>query len=142
MLHTRTLIEFFYPKNPRRTDINITCFISSNSTTCRKLQILKKQIEVHVLHITDWRDSIIRSKSNRADIQRPDWNKENGKIFNCLIKLLEDLSNRLTSPWSEALKNLKNVSEGRFKNGSKYNWPKELGEEKDVKTYLQNLIVK
>ena len=142
LLHARALIEFFYPDSYRKTDINITRFIASNSSCMSYLINLKKSIEVHVLHITDWRDSVIREKSNRVDIQRKEWNKENKKIFDRLIKLLEDLSNKLTFPWNEALKSLGNASEERFRKGPYFNWPKNLGEKEYVKEYLQNLITK
>lgn len=142
LLHARALIEFFYPDNysKRETDINITRFIALNSSCENDLINLKRAIEVHVLHMTDWRDPSIREQSSRVDIQRKEWDKENKEIFDRLIRLLEDLSNRLTFPWNEALKSLKNASEERFKKGACFNWPKNLGEKENVKKYLQNLI--
>ncbi|MDO8886189.1 hypothetical protein [Candidatus Oleimmundimicrobium sp.] len=142
LLHTRTLIEFYWPNQSRSTDINISLFTSPKTldkSNYADLIRLKRPIEVHVLHLTIWRDTSCRSQSDNDDTQRPDWNKVNGKIFDDLIRALEELSNNLPDLWNKAFKRLKEASESRFKQGANFNWPDELGEKGKVKEYLQNL---
>lgn len=139
LLHTRTLIEFYWSSQPRPTDLSINQFVTLSDRSYTELIKLKKPIEVHVLHLTSWRDTQHRTQSNKTDVQRPDWNKVNGEIFSYLDQALKESSNTLPNPWQTAFRKLSEAAKSRFTNGSNFEWPSELGEKKDVIGYLQKL---
>ena len=126
LLHTRTLIEFYWPSNPQPTDITHSYFSSVNGSKYKELRLLKRPIDVHIMHLTAWRDPLVRE--GVKDVERPDFNKINGQIFSWLVDALKELSTNLTNPWGQALKSLCEASRQRFEKGVDYDWPSCFGE--------------
>ena len=137
-LHTRSLIDFYWPVNLRPTDINISDFVAPDVSNYSELIELKKKIEVHTLHLTSWRDPQYREGGGN-DVQRPNWNEENGKVFGWLTAALKETSIKVPDAWATALNSLYEASIERFDKGPDYTWPKELGERTDIESYLDKL---
>jgi len=147
LLHARTLIEYYLPLNSkkRETDLHISDFLpnfSMDNDRSKELEEIKKQIEVHILHLTKWRDSQYR-KGGDDRVQRPDWNDVNNKIFGLLTEPLEGAVKNLPDSWEnhswkedfkklkEDFKKLAEATKGRFEKGSLYNWP-DFGGKEDI----------
>jgi hypothetical protein len=87
--HARSLIDF-YTKAKGGTDITLGDF---NNLTLDKhladdLLKYKKPIEVHLLHLTSWRDPDFRtlhSTGSAARNYRPNWNNKASKIAELII---------------------------------------------------------
>ena len=76
LLHARSLIKFYRNNGRKKTDILLGDFeISINPSLEVKLERYEKPIEVHLLHLTDWRDCEYRdlhSTDDGAKRFRPD----------------------------------------------------------------------
>lgn len=136
-VHTRTLLEFFQGSS-KTTDIQLASllknpkdknkfkqFIDGNNL----LKNLKKQIEVHCLHMTFHRDENYRRKnanykdnSKQQEVQRRDFNNINSKIFDEMIKLLNLLRNHIHDKYRQNICDLIKMSTTRYKKGSGVDW--------------------
>lgn len=137
-LHTRSLIGFYWPNQPNLTDLNSSHFVTPDPSKYSDLIALKRPIEVHELHVTSWRDRQYR-QSGPTNVQRPDFDEVDSKIFGWLAKALRELITNTTPPWDKALQQLHKASEERFDKGASYDWPKDLGEKEDIENYLNVL---
>src|ERR1700690_1141748 len=93
MVHGRALINF-YTNHGGPTDIllkNFGCVI--DSWTERRLAELRRPIEVHLLHITNWRDTGYRlAYSTDFQTYRYDWNREASRMVALLHRALRSAS--------------------------------------------------
>lgn len=149
LLHARSLIDFYTvtrtkknKKGPRPTDILLCDFqkLSIGSDLVDSLLAYKTSIEVHLLHLTDWRDCGYRAKhatGNNAKADRKDWDKEVKPLVERILEALEDAANNPSS-WRRPFQDLHKACTTRYRDQS-YQWPKELGEKADVDQYLQRL---
>ena len=143
LLHARSLIKFYRNAKGRHdTDIILSDFgvKSVSARLSRELQKFENPIEVHLLHLTDWRDSDYRSHNTSeagATRGRPDWNHEATLIVESLLEAL-DYASQQAGDWSQPFKELYRASGERYRNKS-FSWPANLSEKEDVKQYLQSL---
>lgn len=141
LLHARSLIDFYTKCQPAgSTDILLCDFsISIDQKLSEKLAKFKKPIEVHLLHLTDWRDREYRDLHaiNNAQKDRPDWNHEAISIVNLVFDALKDVSEH-GGNWQPAFKDLYDSSTARFRE-KLYAWPTYLCEKSDVEQYLKGL---
>ncbi|MFI5073221.1 MAG: hypothetical protein ACHP8A_20315 [Terriglobales bacterium] len=139
LLHSRSLIDF-YTKTPQpgSTDIFLRDFgVSVNSKIHQQLEQYKKPIEVHLLHLTDWRDPAHRNlhaTGQQGNRQRTDWDSQASLIVESILDALKYVSEQ-SSSWQIPFKDLYDASTGRFRDNS-YGWPANLGEWEDVEKYL------
>jgi hypothetical protein len=138
LLHARALISF-YTNRGRGTDIllkNFDCMI--DPWTEHQLAENRRPIEVHVLHVTNWRATSYRSAhSTDFTTYRPDWNREAAKIVALLHKALRYVSKQ-PGDWQAPFKALYDASRKRYSHKSSV-WPKHLGEKVDIIRYLDSL---
>jgi hypothetical protein len=140
LLHARSLIDFYTKSSqPTSTDIVLCDFggPSVNSKIHQQLEQYKKPIEVHLFHLTDWRDPAHRNLlaiGQQGNRQRPDWDKEAIQIVHLILDALKYVTGQPGS-WQIPFKNLYDSSTGRFQDKS-YSWPANLGEWEDVEKYL------
>ena len=141
LLHARSLIDFYTNNQKRKEDICLSDFkVPINQTLCGKLETYKKPIEVHLLHLTDWRDSDYRRGRQTgagANKARPDWNHETTSIVELVFEALEDVSKQ-NGAWQQPFCTLYAASTKRYRNKS-YDWPRDLCEKPNVDQYLKNL---
>jgi hypothetical protein len=144
LLHARSLIDFYTKQSPRSTDIVLSRFSNSlaiNSTLTSYLEDGKHPIEVHLLHLTDWRDVSHRTNNaNTADgltRGRPDWNVENAVIVSKLIEALKEVSQQ-QSQWQKPFTELHSAVVARLADGAS-EWPVNLRERQEVESYLVGL---
>jgi hypothetical protein len=143
LAHARLLIDF-YTKKASGTDIVLADFgLPAISTTMKKELIrYKKPIEVHLLHLTTWRDVPYRRQERKtpdgAERQRVDWNRHNSKIVDRLIRALEIASKPKGASWREPFYLLHRSAKAILANPAA-GWPKELGEKRDMTAYLASL---
>ncbi len=141
LLHARLLIDFYTKYQKPSTDILLYDFgLSIDLKLCAELATYKIPIEVHLLHLTDWRDRDYRdSHATGKDVKRarPDWNHDAILISNLVFDALKDVSNQGTK-WQQPFRRLHDASTERYRNKS-YNWPAELCEKTDVEDYLKGL---
>ena len=137
LMHVRTLIEFYSPSNSARSsDINMSIF---SSTRLRNLKSVKRQIEVHVLHLTAYRDTDYR-RDKPSNVQRPkDWTEVNMNVVEDLVEELKAFSDTVSDPWKVALLYLAYATQERLDKGAEYLWPSNLGEKHDVLKYISSL---
>jgi hypothetical protein len=140
LLHARTLIKFYRNVSNRPTDIILSDF--SVPSIGQSLDIGLKEhensIEVHLLHLTDWRDCDYRKQyaTGKHDTKdRRDWNRDTTLIVDLIFNALKDASNH-KSDWQQPFADLHGASTSRYRDKS-YDWPKNLGEKADVEQYLK-----
>jgi len=143
LAHARSLIDFYTKSPPRRDDITLGDFnLSLDQLLSADLAKYKKPIEVHLLHLTNWRDldfRTIHSTGSAATTDRPNWNSEASKIAELIIeKVLRKVSERGTAGWPLAFKALFGASSERYRN-KLFAWPTDLAEKSDVEQLLTRL---
>jgi hypothetical protein len=140
--HARSLIDFYTKDPPRRDDITLGDFnLSLDQPVSADLAKYKKPIEVHLLHLTNWRDLAFRTNRSGsvATTDRPNWNSEASKIAELIIeKALRNVSERRTTGWPLAFKALFEASSERYRN-KLFVWPTDLAEKSDVEQFLTRL---
>lgn len=140
--HARSLIDFYTKDPPRRDDITLGDFnLSLDQPLSADLAKYKKPIEVHLLHLTNWRDLAFRTNPSGsvATTDRPNWNGEASKIAELIIeKALREVSERRTTGWPLAFKALFEASSERYRN-KLFVWPTDLAEKSDVEQFLTRL---
>lgn len=143
LVHARSLIDF-YTKGPQGgTDITLGDFnLSLDQPLSADLAKYKRPIEVHLLHLTNWRDldfRTTRSTVSAATADRPNWNSEAREIAELIIeKALREVSVKGTTGWPLAFKALFEASRERYRNKS-FAWPTDLAEKSDVEQFLTRL---
>jgi hypothetical protein len=143
LAHARSLIDFYTKDSPRRDDITLGDFnLSLDQSLSADLAKYKKPIEVHLLHLTNWRDLAFRtqnSSGSAATTDRPNWNSEATKIAELIIeKALSKVSEQGTTGWPLAFKALFEASSERYRN-KLFAWPTDLAEKSDVEQFLTKL---
>lgn len=143
LVHARSLIKFYLNRKKDETDIVLSDFgVSVVQPICKQLEKYENPIEVHLLHLTDWRDYDSRMRhatGNYAKKYRPNWNKEVTNVVESVLEnALRTVSEQGTTGWPVAFKRLYDASTARYRNKS-YDWPPELGEKPDVEEFLGSL---
>jgi hypothetical protein len=139
LLHARSLIKFYKNVEGRDgTDILLKDFgVSISSPIERRLERRDKQIEVHLLHLTHYRDPKYRAAIANPRVQRPDWNKQTSKVAELILTALKNCS-KCPPRWAQAFARLHWACCELYRNKF-FEWPKELGNRKDVYAYLRRL---
>jgi hypothetical protein len=150
LMHSRSLIDFYTkpkakPKaksTPDSTDITLEDFgLPLDTSLYPGLEGYRRPIEVHLLHLTDWRDSAFRATDPKrsAATDRYDWNTELSTITESILETaLKDAANRGSKGWQLAFEALYQASIKRYRDKS-FQWPTELGEKADVYKFLTSL---
>ncbi len=139
LLQARSLIDFYTKCHARETDILLCDFggLSIEPVLKSTLEGYKKSIEVHLLHLTAWRDSDYRAKhsaSGQPNTMNRDWNKDIAPLIDNILAALKDASSK-TSPWARPFADLHAACDSRYRN-KLFPWPTHLGEKSDVEKYL------
>jgi hypothetical protein len=142
LLHARALIKFYKNIGGKRTDIKVADFgcaidVLHTSTLDKYLN----GIEVHLLHLTDWRDYAYRNahaKGTDANRARPDWDNCSARIVEDILTCLGNVSAPGNNLWPTAFRALHDASLARYKNKSS-DWPTNLAEKSHVEQYLISL---
>jgi hypothetical protein len=137
-VHARALINF-YTNHGGGTDILLKNFsVAIDSWTQTRLAELRRPIEVHLLHLTNWRATSYRlAYSKDSTTYRYDWNRETSRMVTLLHKALRFVSKQ-PGDWRAPFKELYDASRKRYSNKS-FVWPKTLGEKADIFRYLDSL---
>jgi hypothetical protein len=143
LAHARSLIDFYTKDQSSRTDITLEDFhLSVDPGLCADLVKYKKPIEVHLLHLTNWRDHDFRtlhSAGSAARAVRPNWNVEASKIVESILdKALKSVSEQGNTGWPIAFTSLFEASIARYRNKLSV-WPTDLAEKSDVDRFLGSL---
>jgi len=138
LLHARALIDF-YSNHGKPQDILLRNFGRSIAVGVEAALVLyKRPIEVHLLHITNWRDRGYRlAYSQSAATLRPDWNQKTSRLVRLLHSALRSAASA-PGDWRAPFKELYSASKNRCREKS-FVWPKHLGESSDVLEYLDSL---
>lgn len=139
LLHARSLIKFY--RNTKRGPIDIVLsdfkVPTIKHSLNRGLQDYENSIEVHLLHLTDWRDAGYRklhAKGKDATRDRRDWDKDSGSIVDLILETLKWVSQQ-SGAWQTPFSDLHSASAARYRDKA-YGWPPNLGEKSDVEQYL------
>lgn len=139
LLYARSLIEFYTKGSPeakprrgrprQATDIVIEDFGTGiGDGTYWVLVRIKTSIDVHLLHLTAWRDVDYRSDPNNA-LARPaaarlNWNREHSEIVGRINDALGEAATQATD-WTTPLESLHNAATGRLQDQD-FVWPANL----------------
>jgi hypothetical protein len=142
LLHARLLIDFYVKQcQSGSTDILLCDFgISIDQGRSNKLATYKHPIEVHLLHLADFRDYDYRTlhpTGRGATRGRPDWNQEAIPIVNLILDALKYASDQ-EGDWQRPFRDLHDAANMRYREKS-YVWPNDLREKPDVEQYLKAL---
>lgn len=139
LVHARSLIEFYGTRH-RPDDISLKDFgYTLDPNIERKLEVYRNPIEVHLFHLTYWRDSALRADSPNPQKIRYDWNTEAPLIVESILLALESVSKQ-HGDWERPFTSLYEASTGRYRSKT-YTWPSHLGEKADVEAYLRGLAL-
>lgn len=145
LMHSRALIEFYTkpPTQRRSTDILLGDFDGTviDTATATNLSNYKKPVEIHVLHLTAWRDVAQRTTHEGTAYARPNWNTEATKLARLLFDALDEAAqsaDTLSNGWHGPLLELHKATIGLY-NEIGFEWPKHLTEKLDVYSYLTSL---
>jgi hypothetical protein len=153
--YARSLLEFYSSvrhdlsktekttgwRKAKPTDIVLEDFDGSriDDTTVAQFAAYRAAIEVHLLHLTAWRDVDYRKQhangSEGQARQRFDWDSQAVQIAQEIIDALGVAANRMTD-WRTPFDFLHGVTDRRLTDPT-YEWPRELKEKADVDAYLQ-----
>jgi hypothetical protein len=101
----------------------------------------KKKVELHLLHLTEFRDIDFRSANGRKGrwpTERPNWDLEIRPLVEKLQDCLQSVSETAASnDWPRAFARLHEASTSRYKD--KTPWPSELTEYQNLVIYLKLL---
>jgi hypothetical protein len=139
LLHARALIDFYTKNGGGATDITLKKFNRAiDPGIARHLVDFKRPIEVHVLHLTNWRDISYRlGYSTDGSTLRRDWYRETSKLVTLLYRALRSASNK-TGDWQAPFKELYEASWNRYRDKLSM-WPKHLGEKVAISLHLDSL---
>ena len=143
LTRARSLIDFYTKSQPRSDDITLSDFnLSLDQSVSDELAKYKRPIEVHLLHLTNWRDLDFRtlhSTGSAPTTDRPNWNDEASKIAELIIdEALRKVSEQGTTGWPLAFKALFEASRERYRD-KLFTWPTDLAEKSDVEQFLTRL---
>ncbi|EUA09525.1 hypothetical protein I546_4157 [Mycobacterium kansasii 732] len=137
LIHARALIEFFMTADRRDTDIRLSDFdgLVIDQQRRGKLEKFKKPVEVHVLHLTAWRDVAYRAGNTKN--ARPYWDTEAIPLVELLLDALLDASAAAAakSKWERPFQQLHHAATNLLADCN-FAWPPHLTEKEDVMTYL------
>ncbi len=140
LLHARSLINF-YRSDGGKLDILLSDFrIPFDPALSAALEQYKNPIEVHLLHLTDWRDFDYRSRNTTgrgATRGRPDWNRDAIPIVSLIFEALKYVSQQV-GPWQRPFRDLHDAMLTRYQDKTSL-WPPNLCEKSDVDIYLAGL---
>ncbi|MGC2172048.1 MAG: hypothetical protein WA555_13565 [Candidatus Sulfotelmatobacter sp.] len=145
LLHARSLIKF-YTNNGQNSDILLRDF-DPNLTQWDSDQDLReyaKAIELHLLHLTAYRDDSFRANyptKQNLPTARLDWDVRAVPLIEKLHNCLKSVPVAVGGQWANAFTRLYDASIERYQNGSSQ-WPRELRELRElleVDNYLQGL---
>ena len=119
LLHARSLIKFYRDIKHGRTDIVLSDFRvpAIKPSLNRGLEDYEHSVEVHLLHVTDWRDAgyrKIHAKGTDATRTRRDWDTEAVSIVALIFETLRWVSQQSVA-WQPPFKELYNASTARYK---------------------------
>lgn len=142
LLHARSLIKFYTNVRRHETDITLSDFgiPSIDKQLGDALKDYEKSIEVHLLHLTDWRDIEYRELhviGNNATKDRQDWDRDAKPIVELIFESLECVS-RQGEKWHTPFKDLYDASMARYREKS-CAWPINLCGKSAVEQYLKGL---
>jgi hypothetical protein len=141
LLHARSLISFYLHPGSN-TDIILSDFgiRPLSATRTKRLERYKKPIDVHLMHLTAYRDYAYRrrylSSADVAARQRPNWNRHNAILIRELLEALR-VTARGAGQWKQPFTELHAAALARTT--SVVRWPKQLGEVSDVRRHIQGL---
>jgi hypothetical protein len=137
LLQARSLIDFYTKCRAQDTDILLCDFhgLSIDPIFKDRLEKYKKPIEVHLLHLTAWRDRDYRQHATRE--YRPNWDEEIPGLVVSVIEALKCVSEK-GSRWKEPFTELYNACLRRYEDKSS-KWPAILDEESAVEGYLMQV---
>lgn len=141
LAHARALIDFYVNDNPRGTDVVLADFGLGPLSNSVKGQVarFKEPIEVHLLHITAYRDVAYRqaaaSMPTGLQRQRIDWDGENPQIIDALLDALDTASRTPGADWCRPFQ-LLHSSASALRSNPAAPWPTDLTEAADVSAYL------
>jgi len=140
LLHARLLIEF-YAERKVPTDISLRDFgLTIEPNLKKKLKSYKRSIEVHLLHLTAWRDTDYRArnaKDKNANAINLDWNEQIPALVELIWDALKYVSEE-TSKWKPAFSALHDACRKRDQNKC-FPWPDYLNGKDNVRRYLESL---
>jgi hypothetical protein len=140
LLHARSLIKF-YRSEGGALDILLSDFkIPFDPSLSAALDHDKNPIEVHLLHLTDWRDFDYRNRNPTglgATRGRPDWNRDAIPIVRLVLDALRYVSQQI-EPWQTPFRDLYDAALARYQDKSS-SWPPNLSDKSKVETYLIGL---
>jgi hypothetical protein len=141
LVHARSLIDFYSKTDSDCTDILLSDFSISLAQEHReKLAAYKKPIEVHLLHLTDWRTPEFRSRhatGKDANKVRPDWNRDISLVTELVLDALKKVSSQ-PGDWQQPFEDLYKATAARYRDKSSV-WPANLCEKDGVERYLLSL---
>jgi hypothetical protein len=145
LLHARSLIDFYTKGATDDTDILLEDFgFRPISATHRaKLKRYKPSIELHLLHLTAYRDKDYRrSHTTTARHGNPSsgrivWNRSNKNVVTELLECLRVTAGQRGNAWSRPFSDLYNAASKEL--AAPGAWPAELANAGDVKKYLRSL---
>jgi hypothetical protein len=135
----RSLIDFYTKCHARDTDILLCDFngLSIEPALKDALEGYKQSIQVHLLHLTAWRDLDYRTKhatGKYANATRRDWDTELAQLAVSILAALKCASEK-SSRWSKPFTDLHAACLSRYQNKT-FPWPPDLGEKLAVDQYL------
>jgi len=135
LLQARSLIDFYIKCHASDTDILLCDFhgLSIEPTFKDRLEKYKKPIEVHLLHLTAWRDPDFRQEHATRE-HRPNWDEEIPCLVVSVIEALKCASEK-DFMWKEPFTELHDACLRRYEDKSS-KWPAILDEKPDVEAYL------
>jgi hypothetical protein len=140
LLQARSLIDFYTKCRARDTDILLCDFnkLSIEPAFKDKLEKYKKPIEVHLLHLTAWRDREFRQKDAKREY-RPNWDEEIPCLVVSVIEALKCASEK-SSTWKQPFTKLYNACVSRYED-KLFDWPPELGEKAALEGYPKSVDI-
>lgn len=141
LLHARSLIDFYTNCHASDTDILLCDFggLAIEPSLKETLERYRKPIEVHLLHLTAWRDwdyRTLHAKGKNTNAIRPDWDKQINPLVDSILDALKCASEK-SSRWKQPFTELYSACRSRHQN-KLFQWPLELSEKADVEQHLNN----
>jgi hypothetical protein len=141
LLHARNLV-LFYCRSGSGTDITPGTFpLTAPLPTFPALHEYKDAIDVHLAHLTAWRDADYRRVHKHTALgstrDRPDFEQKVNPISDLALEALAVVATRLPPAWSTAFQALHTACQARITPPG-FDWPSELTEG-GLPAYLNNL---
>jgi len=148
LLHARSLIDFYTNKEKKNqkdnnTDILLRDFGGhlTGWNDDKSLKEYRKSIELHLLHLTAYRDDNFRAENpikNDLHTARQEWDDKAAPLVEKLHACLKSVAEAAPGGWAKAFCRLYEASIERFQDKSSQ-WPSDLREKSDVEQYLTSL---